>query len=259
MHFIDKNKILFILCVILSIFLMNQKHFSFVTIEDYLFEAATPVIKVASQTIDYAYNLKVKIQNIVQIYEDNQLLREKNTSLKKYFYLNQQLEEENDLLKKQLNYLQNSSLNFITVPVIGRTNGASNQFFIIDAGAKQNIKVGQMILYERQLVGRIVKVNKSSSRVLLLTDPLSGVPVKGLESGVKFIAKGQLINLLSCKYLKDATLQIGELVVTTNDNPMITPNIIVGKVVKREDGYFIQPNINFDQIDMVQILFNEKN
>lgn len=258
MQFIDKNKILFILCFVFAVFLINQKYFSFSFIENYIVDFSKPAVKAGSSVANYVSIINKNLYNLFQIYQDNQFLRERNSKLEKYYYLNQQLEEENDLLKQQLNYLKNSVFDFVTVPVIGRTNGTNSRTLIIDAGFKQNIRIGQIVIYEKQLVGRVIKVNKNSSRVLLLTDPLSGIPVKGLESGVKFIANGQFTNLLLCKYLREENLQNGELVVTTNDNASIIANIIVGKVVNKENNYYVQPNIDFNQIDMVQIISNDK-
>ncbi len=75
-----------------------------------------------------------------------------------------------------------------------------------------------------------------------------------MNSRSKFIAGGRANNELSCNYLNDKKLDEHELVITSGDNELIIPNIIIGTVFKRDNFFYVKPNIDFSQIEFVQIL-----
>ena len=170
-------------------------------------------------------------------------------------YLYQEIEAENKQLKQTLNFANQLPYNYVSAMVISRNNASANQQVIINAGLEHGLKQGQMVLANNQLIGRIIQVSRYNSKVLLLTDYRSGIPVISANSRIKFIVAGQDTKYLLGKYLNEQTqLQAGELVITSGDNIEIAPNIIVGSVLKEENNFYVKPNIDFDQLEFVQIL-----
>ena len=74
---------------------------------------------------------------------------------------------------------------------------------IINKGSKNNIKIGTNIYDQSYLVGRVIEVNYKTSRVLLLTDLNSNVPVTIAPQNIQAIVTGTGDNYGQIKYIKD--------------------------------------------------------
>ena len=74
---------------------------------------------------------------------------------------------------------------------------------IINKGSKNNIKIGTNIYDQSYLVGRVIEVNYKTSRVLLLTDLNSNVPVTIAPQNIQAIVTGSGDNYGQIKYIKD--------------------------------------------------------
>ena len=74
---------------------------------------------------------------------------------------------------------------------------------IINKGSKDNIKIGTNIYDQSYLVGRVIEVNFKTSRVLLLSDLNSNVPVTIAPQNIQAIVTGSGDNYGQIKYIKD--------------------------------------------------------
>ena len=75
---------------------------------------------------------------------------------------------------------------------------------IINKGSKDNIKVGTNVFDQSYLVGRVIEVNYKTSRVLLLSDLNSNVPVTIVPQNIQAIISGSGKNYGQIKYIKEA-------------------------------------------------------
>lgn len=165
------------------------------------------------------------------------------------------MEAENIRLKQELNFAEQLPDKSVSARIIGRSNNGLLQQIIVDAGSEAGLNKWQMVLANNQLIGRVVQVSKNYSKILLLTDLASRIPVMTVNSRTKFIAAGEMNKYLSCKYLNEhQQLQEVELVVTNGDDVEIPANIIVGAIIKQDNNFYIKPNLDFDQLEFVQIL-----
>lgn len=62
---------------------------------------------------------------------------------------------------------------------------------IVDKGTRSGIMVGQAVLDGDGVIGRVLEANETTSRILLITDQRSAVPVEDQRSGVRGILNGQ--------------------------------------------------------------------
>jgi rod shape-determining protein MreC len=69
-------------------------------------------------------------------------------------------------------------------------NVEGHQWFLVDAGAKQGVKVGSIAVYRDCLVGRVIEVYPSYSKLLLISDPACKVAAVCAETGTKGIHEG---------------------------------------------------------------------
>lgn len=219
-----------------------------------LIELTAPALEKVSDVIFTSNKLLNNFSDFFDTYNENKKLKERNDFLEYYFYRYKQVAEENNELRAELNATKELIYPFITAQVIARNSNNFHQEIIINAGSKNGIKKGQMVLSHNNLVGRVIEVSFSTSHILVISDYDSRIPVTGLNSKIHFIASGLNSKLLNADYLGDAKLIENEIIVTNHDSPLIIPNILVGIAILKDGNYFIKPNIDINQLEFVQIL-----
>ncbi len=156
-----------------------------------------------------------KIKDHYNVYNDYLLAKEKINLLQSKKYEVQFLEEENERLKKTIDeYIYNSKE--MVAKVLIDKNSPFLKSIIVNKGSKDNIKLGMAVLDETYLVGKIVEVNYSTSRVLLVSDLNSKIPV-GIEPGnIQSILSGTGKQNGKIEYLKSEVFIENESIVYTS-------------------------------------------
>ena len=109
---------------------------------------------------------------------------------------------------------------------------------IINKGSKNNIKLGMIALDENYLVGKIVEVNYFTSRVLLISDINSKVPVSLQPGEIQAIMSGKDRKKGTLQYLKDKDLENNNkelLVVTSGAGGVFKSGIPIGKILAEDN------------------------
>jgi len=134
--------------------------------------------------------------------------------------------------------------------------------FIINKGSKQKIKLGMAVLDKGYLVGKIIEVNFSTSRVLLLTDLNSKIPVNIEPGGIQSIMSGTGKEYGEIQYFKNLTkLSEGDIVYTSGAGGVFKSGIPIGKIsLNQNKNIQINYFTDFSQLRFVKIsLFEEIN
>ena len=164
------------------------------------------------------------------------------------------LEIENHELKNLLNLKSPPSSYKVSGRIINDPINFASQNIFIDVGLDHNVKISNPVLNQNGLIGRIIKVNKSSSEVLLLTDPKSNLPVFSLKSNLKFFVNGNLDGF-GIKHLEgDNNLINGEMILSTNSSGYFQEGIRVGKVVKVDNKTYIKPLARKEDSKYIKVL-----
>ena len=203
-----------------------------------------------------------KIKDHYNIYNDYLLIKEKIKILESKKYETQFLEEENKRLKKTINeYIYNS--DELVAKVLIDKNSPFLKSIIVNKGSKDNIKLGMAVLDGTYLVGKIVEVNYSTSRALLVSDLNSKIPV-GIEPGnIQSILSGTGRINGKIEYLEtDVLIKDKSIVYTSGSGGLFKPGIPIGIYHKEtEESYEI---VNFfsklSQLTFVKLVsFEEEN
>ena len=126
-------------------------------------------------------DLNIIIKNHYDTYNDYLKVKEELKSLKSKKYEIEFLKSENDRLKKTIDeYIYNSEE--LVAKVLIDKKSPFLKSIIVNKGSKDKVKLGMAVLDGNYLVGKIVEVNYSTSRVLLVSDLNSKIPV-GIEPG----------------------------------------------------------------------------
>lgn len=183
----------------------------------------------------------------------------------------QEVEEENKLLRSLLRFAQlNPTYDYRGGQVIARviSPGPSNYLdtIRIDLGAEHGIAPGMPVVTERGLVGRIHKVGPTTSTVLLITDPASGVPAMVQRTREVGVVNGRAGAMPVMDFIsQDADITRGDYVITSGLGGTFPKNLVIGQVIevrKRDYEMFqqavIRPTVNFDRLEAVLIITNFK-
>ena len=205
-----------------------------ITLNEIVYRASF-IISVPEKKIQ---DLSYKIRDHYDVYNDYLLVKEKVKILESKSYKDKFLEEENIRLKKTINeYIYNSEE--LVAKVLIDKNSPFLKSIIVNKGSKDNIKLGMAVLDGSYLVGKIVEVNYSTSRALLVSDLNSKIPV-GIEPGnIQSILSGTGKQNGKIEYLEtDILIKDKSIVYTSGSGGLFKSGIPVGIYhIETEEDY----------------------
>jgi rod shape-determining protein MreC len=103
---------------------------------------------------------------------------------------------------------------------------------IVDKGEKEGIKVGQPVLDANGVMGQVISVDFFNSRVLLLTDFRSAIPVQDVRSDARgiLVGRGRFAKLLLKDIPGTMDIKVNDLLVTSGLGGRFPPGYPVGVV-----------------------------
>ena len=153
------------------------------------------------------------------------------------------------------------STNKILAKVIVDHKSPFLKTIIINKGSSQEIKIGTNIYDKKYLVGRVIEVNYKSSRILLLSDLNSSVPISITPGNVQAIVIGNGNNSGEIKYIKDNLIEAIEdksIAYTSGTGSIFKSGIPVGTVSKTENKFLINFYSDFQQLKYVFVEIEKK-
>ena len=205
-------------------------------------------------------NVFSTVENHLNLFNENIKLKEENTQLKDQIYDPGFLIFENKQLRQLLDEQVTSSANFVSARVMLDKQSPYLNSFIINSGSNKEIKNGMAVLDRKNFVGRIVDVNFFSSRVLLVTDLNSKIPVLIEPSGYHAILSGRGKDEPTLEYLpQNHEVQSGNKVYTSGKEGIFTPGIPIGEVKKSTEKFFVSLFSDITQIMFVNVKLEDKN
>ena len=200
-------------------------------------------------------------QNLVE----NQLFKKEIGLMRRQIYEVEELYFENVRLRGLLDFKKKSIYPLTAASVIGHDPSNLSAIVIIDKGKQQRVKKGFAVITNDGLVGRVVQVGNSTSKVLLINDINSGVAAFLQRSRQKGLVSGTLAEGLIFHYLPPNTdIQISDLVITSGLSGIYPKGILIGKVVKiqRQEGprgifAIVEPSANLTTLEEVLVVLSE--
>ena len=132
---------------------------------------------------------------------------------------------------------------------------------IINKGSKNNIKKGFAVLDKKYLVGKVVEVNYLTSRILLLSDLNSKIPVSIEPKGLQAILSGTGEEDGIIQYQKkDFIIEEGSQIYTSGSGNLFKAGIPIGKIINtnKEDEKKVIFYSDFSQLNFVKIISFER-
>ena len=201
-------------------------------------------------------NIVVNINEHIQLYDSYNKLKKENDELKNNISKSDFLELENTQLRKLIEEQVSSSSNLVSARIMLDKQSPYLNSLIINIGTNKNIKNGMAVLDGKNFIGRIVDVNFFSSRVLLVSDLNSKIPVISEPSAHHAILTGHGENPLSLDYLpKNHNIKDGDKVYTSGKEGIFSPGIPIGEVRIEKDKEIVTVSLFSDlsQITFINV------
>jgi len=141
---------------------------------------------------------------------------------------------ENQRLKGLLGLRDGESKPVATARLVGSTATSGRRHAYLGAGSSSGVKPGMPVLSERGVIGRVLETGRFSSRVLLLTDSESVLPVRRAKDNVIAFAEGRGDGLLRIRLVNLGVnpLKVGDMMVTSGAGGYYRPGVAVAIIAK---------------------------
>ena len=197
----------------------------------------------------------IVIDKHFQVYNKFEDMIEEIEILKEKKYNSEYLIAENKKLRRLIDEYIFSS-NETVAKVLLDKNSPFLKSVIVNRGTKDNIKIGMAVLDGPYLIGKIVEVNYMSSRVLLISDLNSKIPVILEPGNIQSILSGTGKKFGEIQYYKkDTNHNEDKIVYTSGSGGIFKSGIPVGNLKNFKNVEFFS---DLTQLTFVKIVSFEK-
>lgn len=209
-------------------------------------DVVAPVLAVAASPFDAIHDGAVWVEELGALRSENIALKNENVQLLKWQTAAKDMEEENKSLRDLLKVVPSQTHAYVTARIVSDMSGPYVHSALINGGSENGIRKNQAVINENGLIGRTLDVGNSSSRVLLLSDINSRVPVVAERTHEKSILSGNNEVLPVLSYLAaNSKIKVGDRIVTSGDGGVFPAGIAVGIVSAIEKGEVkVQPYVD---------------
>ena len=201
-----------------------------------------------------------RITNHINHYTSYQLIEKELEKLKSKDLSKQIISLENIRYKKLVDdyFIKN---NEIVAKVLIDRNSPFLRSVVLNKGSKNNIKLGMAVLDDEYLIGKIVEVNFFTSRVLLLSDINSKIPVSVSPNDIQAIMSGDGKENATLQYIQGVDFENNndeKIVVTSGAGGLFKSGILVGKINATENTIMNSLRVDiykdFTQLKYVKVI-----
>ncbi|MDO8507508.1 MAG: rod shape-determining protein MreC, partial [bacterium] len=171
-------------------------------------------------------------------------------------------EKENESLKRELKFKTESGFQTVTASITFFDPTNLRESILIDKGTNDGIRPKMAATSEGFLIGRVTDVYSDSSKILLITDPMSNVPSLLPDVNAIGLVQGQVgMGLNMSQIPQETDVKKGAVVVTSGLGGEYPKGLIIGKVenITRKNNSIFQSAslrtlIDFKLLERVQII-----
>lgn len=219
-------------------------------------DALAPVIAAVNKPALMLSEYVSAVTGIAQLHQEVAQLREENSRLREWHNAALSLQAENARLSDLLKLKLPEASGYISARVISDAGNSFAQSVLVLAGEGDGVVKGQAVLSGDGLVGRVIESGNKASRILLLTDINSRVPVVIEGTETRAILAGQNHPYPLMEHLPpEHKVQSGQRVVTSGHGGLFLPGMPVGRTYVDERGQvYVQLFAGLDELNYVRIL-----
>ena len=232
----------------------------------YINTFASPLLHLASVPRDVVEEASLQLNSRSQLLKDNQQLQQQLFLLRSDLLRMAELSQENRRLRELLGSPVTQDSRKLVARILSVDSDPFVYQIVIDKGVEHHVYEGQPVVNDQGVIGQVVSVGKTSSRVLLITDISHALPVRVLRNDLRAIASGTgNINELTLKNLpRNVDIKDGDILVTSGMGGHFPEGYPVAKVTRfanEEQSPFAEikaePLATLDRLRYVLLLWQD--
>ena len=255
---------LFIAVNFTVITLTSRKSLPVSGLERVAISLTSPFQFMVTRTIGFTESVWRTYFTSVLAVEENIELRQELARAREIQNRYEELELENARLKKFVNFTGSVPATYVAAQVIARDPSPWFKTIMIDKGEADGLEKGSPVLVSEGIVGQIIKVSKSFSRVLLITDRNSAVDALVQNTRVRGMVKGNNEDTCSFVYaLRKDEVKPGEMIVSSGLDQVFPKGLKIGKILEVKKVHsqlfqdiIIETSVDFDKLEEVLVYKN---
>lgn len=214
-----------------------------------------PALSAAMLPLEPARRLVRQVQSSYDGFAELERVKSENQRLKQWESRARDLERKMAELAVLTKALDQQRIDYRTVRVIATSNGGFLHSALLEAGTEHGIMVGQPVINAGGVLGRIVEAGRKTSRLLLLTDINSRIPVMVGTNQYRAILAGdngprpRLTMLQS-----EVSVDQGEEIVTAGIGGMFPRGMHVGVTSFTQGGPRAELDASLGDLEYVSVL-----
>ena len=258
-----KQRFSLIVLLFFSITILTLVKYNFKGI-NYLKTGLNEIVYRASFIISAPENFIVNTYRLtmshINLYNDHKKLKKDFKALKAKDLNNNFIRSENKMLKSKIEDIVDISTEILAKVLVDKQSPFLKSI-IVNRGSKDKVKLGMAVLDGEFLIGKVVEVNYLTSRVLLLSDLNSKVPVSVEPNNIQSIltGTGERFGKLQYMQLENFELNNGDQIYTSGSGGIFKSGIPIGEINIIDDSKesYVLFHSNFSQLKLVKIILYE--
>ena len=231
----NKQKFSLVALIFLTFLILISEKFSLKPVEYLkisLKEVAyrsTFIVSIPENFIKKSY---IATKNHFLVYEENKALKERLDFELSKNYNSEYIIEENKRLKSTIEEFENTPSEIIGKVLVDKKSPFLRSI-IVNRGSKDGVELGMAVMDKSYLIGKVVEVTFTTSRILLLSDLNSKVPVDIMPNNIQSILSGTGEHHGVIQYTRQQSLIENEAIAfTSGAGGLFKSGIPIGKIQK---------------------------
>lgn len=222
---------------------------------------------ISHKTIDFF----TSISELNKLQQENKKLKEEIKNLKELRYDYSNLKKENQILRNLLNFQKKIIYKTEIAKIIGKDPLNLYSVIVINKGRRNGIRKDMPVFSindgEKIIIGKVIEVSLSYSKVMTIFDPRLYIGAKEENSNYTGIVRGNTPNSsdLICLYFKNnINISYNDVFKTSGMDGIFPEDLIIGyvKSVKKNNfslyqSIILKPAIDLAMVDYVYVVKKE--
>ncbi len=240
------------------LFLSRLQHSYVSELRLHLAELMAPALKAAIVPIEPLKRAGQRISAYAELFGELDRLRTENQKLRGWEWRARETERKAEQLGRLARVVDEPGLAFATARVVADSSGPFVRTAMLGLGRANGTKAGYPVINADGLVGRIVETGARVSRVLLVTDINSRIPVQVGRAGIRAVLFGDNGPAPRLTYLPPAErIEAGDEVFTSGVGGLFPRGLRIGTVIEDGTNFRVVPHARLGELDYVSMLFFE--
>ena len=258
----NRQKFSLLTLIIISIIILSLEYFKSGPINQVRMITKDIIIKssyIASVPFKSISKTYSSLIDHINMYDEFEKLKTAEIKSKNLILENNFFKEENQRLKKLIDEKNLYNEEFFVTKVLLDQKSPYLRSLLINKGFKHGIKLGAAVRSDSYLIGKVVDSNYLTSRILLISDLNSKIPIVIEPGSISAILSGTGNNEFGeIEYLPEKNnIEEGGIVYTSGSDGVISSGIPIGKIVLDNNQPKVDYFTDFTQINFVKVYYKK--